>query len=84
MSKQENVNEDVELHAHMDGGDILNFIYNNLLLHPSSQKEKMGGVFLVKFFIAIPSLIVVFKPLLHLPFPCEKVSRECFLLKVFR
>jgi len=37
--------EDVELHAHNEGGNILNFIYCNLLAHPSSQVEKMGGVF---------------------------------------
>jgi hypothetical protein len=38
MSKQENVNEDVEFHAHIDGGDILNFTYNNL-------KERWVGFF---------------------------------------
>jgi hypothetical protein len=40
--------EDVELHAHIDGVDILNFIYYNLLphpsSHPSSQVERMVGV----------------------------------------
>ncbi len=66
--EQENANEDVELHAHIDGVDILNFTYYNLLphpsSHPSSQVERMVGVqfFLVKFVIAIPSLIVVLKP----------------------
>jgi len=42
--EQENVNEDVELHAHIDGVKILNFIYYNLLFHASSQVERMGGV----------------------------------------
>jgi hypothetical protein len=47
VPKWENANEDVEPHAHIDGGDILNFIYYyNLLPHPSSQVERMGGVFL--------------------------------------
>jgi hypothetical protein len=46
MSEQEYANEDVEPHAHIDGGDILNFVYYNLLPHPSSQVERMGGVFL--------------------------------------
>ncbi len=45
MSKQENANEDVEPHAHIDGGDILNFSYYNLLPQPSSRVERMGGVF---------------------------------------
>jgi hypothetical protein len=44
-SKQENENEDVEPHAHIDGDDILNFLYYTLLAHPSSQVERMGGVF---------------------------------------
>jgi hypothetical protein len=62
----------------------LNFIYYNLLPRPSFQVERMGRVFFVKFVITIPSLIVVLKPLLHLPFPCEKVDEELFLLKVSR
>jgi hypothetical protein len=82
MSEQENANEVVEPHANIDGGDILNIIYYNLLPHPSFQVEKMGGVFFVNFVIIIPSLIVVFKPLLHLPSLCEKVGGEFFLLKV--
>jgi hypothetical protein len=44
--KQKNANEVVEPHAHIDGGDILNFSYYNLLSHPSSQAERMGGIFL--------------------------------------
>jgi hypothetical protein len=43
--KQKNANEDVEPHAHIDRGDILNFSYYNLLPHPSSQAERMGGIF---------------------------------------
>jgi hypothetical protein len=74
----------VEPHAHIDGVDILNFIYYNLLPHPSFQVERMGGVFFVKFVIAIPSLIVVLKPLFHLPSQCGKVGGEFFLLKVFK
>jgi hypothetical protein len=46
MPKWENENEDVEPHTHIDGNDILNFTYYyNLLPHPSSQVERMGGVF---------------------------------------
>jgi len=71
--------EDVEFHAHNEGGDILNFTYCNLLPRPSSQVEKMGGVFFfVKFVIAIPLVVVVFKPLPHLPSPCEKVGWGIF------
>jgi hypothetical protein len=33
--EQENTIEDVEPHAYIDGGDILNFSYYNLLPHPS-------------------------------------------------
>jgi hypothetical protein len=44
----ENANEDVEPHAQIDAVDILNFVYYNLLphpsSHPSSQVERMGGV----------------------------------------
>ncbi len=77
--------EDVEPHPHNEGGDILNFTYRNLLPHPSSQVERMGGVFFfVKFVIAIPSLVVVLKPLPHLPSPCEKVGGAFFLLRVSR
>jgi hypothetical protein len=49
--EEENIDEDVELHALMkiDGGDILNFLYN-LLPHSSSQVERMGGVFFCQFF----------------------------------
>jgi hypothetical protein len=43
----------------------------------------MGGVFFVKFVIAIPSLVVVFiKPLLAPPsFSMEKVGGAFFLFK---
>jgi hypothetical protein len=44
VPEEENINEDVELHAQIDGGDILNFLYN-LLPHTSCQVERMGGVF---------------------------------------
>jgi hypothetical protein len=46
MLEQENTNEDVELHAQIDGGDILNLFYS-LLAHPSFQMERMGGVFIL-------------------------------------
>ncbi len=49
MLEEENTNEDVEPHAQIDGGDILNFFYN-LLPHPSFQVERMGGVFYCQFF----------------------------------
>jgi hypothetical protein len=45
MLEQKNENENVEPHAHIDGVDILNFSYYNLLPHPSSEMERMGGVF---------------------------------------
>jgi hypothetical protein len=84
MSKQENAIEVVEPHAHISGSDILNFIYYNLLPHPSFQVERMGRVSFVKFVITIPSLIVVLKPLLHLPSPCEKVGGALFLFKIYK
>jgi hypothetical protein len=40
MSEQENAIEVVEPHAHISGSDILNFIYYNLLPHPSFQVER--------------------------------------------
>jgi hypothetical protein len=47
MLECENANEDVEPHAHIDGGDILNCTYYyNLLPHPSSQVERVGAIFL--------------------------------------
>jgi predicted type IV restriction endonuclease len=50
--KQKNANEDVEPRAHIDGGDILNFIYYyHLLPHPSSQVKRMGGVFFLSIFL---------------------------------
>jgi len=40
----------------------------------------MGGVFLVRFVITIPSLIMVLKPLhARPPSPCEKVGGTFFL-----
>jgi hypothetical protein len=45
MLKQKNANENVEPHAHIDGGDILNFLCYNLLPHPSFQVDTMGAVF---------------------------------------
>jgi len=50
MLEEENANEDVEPHAQIDGGGILNLFYN-LLPHPSSQVERMGGIFFVNFFL---------------------------------
>jgi hypothetical protein len=44
MLEEENTNEDIEPHAQIDGNDILNFLYK-LFPHPSSQVERMGGVF---------------------------------------
>jgi hypothetical protein len=46
----ENANGDVEPHVESHGGDILNFTYYNQLPHPSSQVEKMDGVFSCQFF----------------------------------
>jgi hypothetical protein len=50
MLEGENSNEDVEPHAQIDGGDILNLL-SNLLPHPSFQMERMGGVFLSIFLL---------------------------------
>jgi len=84
MLEEKNTNEDVEPHAQIDGGDILNF-FNNLLPHPSSQVERMGEVFFfVDFFVTIPSLILCFKPhlcptfLLHV----KNFGGAFFLVKV--
>ncbi len=87
MLEQENANEDVKPHTHIDGANILNFTYYNILPHPSfcpsSQVERMGGglVLFVKFMIAIPSLIMVLKLLPHLLSPCEKVGGAFFGLE---
>ncbi len=62
MLEQENVQPHIEIY----GGEILNFIFYNYLPHLSSQVEKMGGVFLVKNFVTIFSLIVVLELLFHL------------------
>ncbi len=46
LPKQENANEDVEPHAHIDGGDItIELHLLKLLPHPSFQMERMGEVF---------------------------------------
>jgi hypothetical protein len=81
--EEENTNEDVELHAQIDGDDILNFLYN-LLPHASCQVERMGRVFLVNIFVGIPSLILLLKPhpCPHLPFPHERVGGTFFWVKV--
>jgi len=55
MPEQENggltslPNEHVVPHADIDEGEILNFIYYNSLLHPSSQVEKISGFFFCQF-----------------------------------
>jgi hypothetical protein len=52
LSEQENANEDIEFHAHIDGGDIaieLHLLY--LLPHPSFQVERMGGGFFLSNFL---------------------------------
>ncbi len=54
MLEQKNANEDIKPYGDIDGGDILNFTYYNLLPHPSFQVERIGGVFFVKFVITIP------------------------------
>jgi hypothetical protein len=45
--EEENTNEDVELHAQIDGSDILNFLYN-LVPYPSFQVDGWG--FFCQFF----------------------------------
>jgi hypothetical protein len=49
MLEEENKIYDVEPHAQIDGGDILNFFYN-LLPHPSFKVERMGGGFFCQYF----------------------------------
>jgi len=44
--EEENTNEDVELHAQIDGGDILNFLYN-LLSHTACQMGFFFTIFLL-------------------------------------
>jgi len=61
MLEEENTDQDVEPHAQIGGGDILNFFYN-LLSHPSFKVERMRAVFFVNIFVAIPLLILLFKP----------------------
>jgi hypothetical protein len=46
LLEQRNANDDVEPHAHIDGGDIAMEFHFLLLPHPSFQVERMGGVFL--------------------------------------
>jgi len=60
MLEEENT-DDVEPHAQIGGRDILNF-FNNLLSHPSFKVERMCAVFFVNIFVAIPLLILLFKP----------------------
>jgi hypothetical protein len=74
MLEEENTNEDVEPHAQIDRGDILNFLYN-LLPHPSSQVERMGEVFcLVNFFVS-NTFVVCFQSFIFL----LKIFTLCFL-----
>jgi hypothetical protein len=84
MPKQENANEDVELHSHIGGNDIFNFIYYNLLPHPLLKWKRWVGFFWVKFVIIIPSLTVVFKPLPYLLSHMEKVGGAFFCSKSLR
>jgi len=52
LSEQENANEDIESHAHIDGGDIaieLHLLY--LLPHPSFQVERTSGGFFLSIFL---------------------------------
>jgi len=81
VPKQENANEEVEPHAHIGGSDIFNFTYYNLLPHPLFKWRRWVGFFLFKFFIVIPSLIMVLKPLPHLLSYMEKVGGAFFCSK---
>jgi hypothetical protein len=86
MLKQENggltslPNEHVVLHADIDEGEILNFTYYNSLLRPSSQVERMGGVFFGQFFGCNTFIL---KLLPHLPSPYEKVRGVFLWVKVY-
>jgi hypothetical protein len=81
VQEQKNANEDVEPHGHIDGGDVLNLTYYYNLLPPIfSSGEDGWSFFWSKFVIAIPFLSMVLKPLLHFPFPCEKVNGAFFLV----
>ncbi len=84
MSKQDNEDEHVTTHADIDTSDILNLIYYNVLAHPSSQVKRMREVFFVNFVISTSSLIIIFRPLPHLPSPCEKVHGAFFGVRIYR
>ncbi len=61
---------------------LMEVIYETsfIIYCPTHLFKWMGGVFFVNFFVAIPSLIMFFKP--HLPSPCERVGGALFLVKV--
>jgi hypothetical protein len=50
MLEEENANKDVEPHAQIDGGGILNLFYNLLPTHPLKWKGWVG-LFLSIFFL---------------------------------
>jgi hypothetical protein len=45
MLEQKNANEGIEPYGHIEGGDILNFTYYNLLPYLPFPCEKVGGAF---------------------------------------
>ncbi len=51
MLKLENVNEDVELHEHIDGGDILNLIYYDLFPTHPFKWRRWAEVFLSNLWL---------------------------------
>ncbi len=64
-------------HVEIDVNDIF-YLNLQFITHPFSLIERMGKFFLGKFVFAIPSFIVVFKLLPHLPSLCEKVGGAFF------
>jgi hypothetical protein len=65
--------EHVIRHVEIDASDNFILTYNLLPTHPLYLRGWVG-FFFGKFVFAIPLLILLFKLLPHLPFPCEKVG----------
>ncbi len=72
-------NEHVKGHVEIDASGIFILTYNILPTHFLYLKGWVGFV-LGKFVFTIPLLILVPKFLPHLPFPCEKMGGEFFLV----
>jgi hypothetical protein len=71
--------EHVRGHVEIDAGQIFIITYNLLPTHPFYLRGWVGFVF-GKFVFTILLIILVFKLLPHLPFPCEKAGGSIFLV----